>query len=94
MVEVTVLLVFFRYNRSKERTMFVCKPLVKHSSVKRIQKKQASRKAQTMIVFIIFVLLLIALGLTAVRWGSASRNGIASPEWQRRALLDFQSHRA
>jgi hypothetical protein len=46
-----------------------------------------------MIMFIIFVALLVALGLTAVRWGFDSRDGIDSPEWQRRATLNFPSRR-
>ena len=47
-----------------------------------------------MIILIIFVALVVVLGLAAVRWGFDSRDGIDSPEWQRRATLRFPSHRA
>jgi len=36
----------------------------------------------------LFVLVLILLALTALRWGADSRDGIASPEWQRRQQWD------
>jgi hypothetical protein len=38
-----------------------------------------------MILFIIFLVLLIALVLAATRWGFDSRDGIDSPEWGQRA---------
>ncbi len=47
-----------------------------------------------MIMFIIFVALLVPLGLAAMRWGSDSSYGMDSPEWQRRAILEFPLHRA
>ena len=47
-----------------------------------------------MILFIIFVALVVALGLAAVRWGSDSRDGMDSLEGQRQATLRFPSHRA
>ncbi len=46
-----------------------------------------------MILFVIFVALVVALGLTA-RWGGDQRHGIGSEEGQRLATLTFPSHRA
>jgi sensor domain CHASE-containing protein len=37
-----------------------------------------------MVTFIIFLVLLIALALVAMRWGFDSRDRLDSPEWQRR----------
>ena len=37
-----------------------------------------------MVTFIIFLVLLIALDLTAIRWGFDSRDKLESLEWQRR----------
>ncbi len=33
---------------------------------------------------VIFIIMLIVLGLTAIRWGVNSVDGIDSPEWERR----------
>ena len=47
-----------------------------------------------MVTFIILLVLLIALGLAQARWGFDSRDGIESPEWERRANFESLSHRA
>jgi len=47
-----------------------------------------------MIMLILFVALLVVLGLAALRWGIDSRDGIDSPEWQRRATVTIPAHRA
>lgn len=38
--------------------------------------------------FAILVLVLIFLDLAALRWGVDSREGVSSPEWNRRRLTD------
>jgi hypothetical protein len=47
-----------------------------------------------MILFIIFVALVFTLDFAARRWDFDSRDGLDSSEWQRRAMLEFPSHRA
>jgi hypothetical protein len=47
-----------------------------------------------MILLIIFVALLFTLDFAAMRWGFAGRDGLESSAWQRRAILEFPSHRA
>jgi hypothetical protein len=53
-----------------------------------------TRKKQTMIIFVIFVALLVTLDFAAMIWGFESRDRLNSSEWQRRAILEFPSHRA
>lgn len=47
--------------------------------------------------FMIFVIILVLLGVAAVRWGVDSRDGINSSEWARRQsalVLHTPAHRA
>ena len=58
------------------------------------ERSQTQRKKEhTMILFVIFVALVVALGLAA-GWGGDLRHGIDSEEGQRLATLTFPSHRA
>jgi hypothetical protein len=66
---------------------------LKHSFVK-LNAEKTRKQEQTMIIFIIFVALLFTLDFAARRWGFHSRDGLDSSEWQRRAILQFPSHRA
>ncbi len=45
-----------------------------------------------MLTFIIFLVLLIVLGFAAMRWGFDSRDGIDSPEWEKRMNPNSAPH--
>ncbi len=47
-----------------------------------------------MILFVIFIALVVALGLSAAGWGGDHRQGVDSQDGQRRATLTVPSHRA
>jgi hypothetical protein len=66
--------------------------MLKHSVVQ-LHAEKTRKKAHTMILFIIFFALLITLDIAAMCWGFESRAGMNSSEWQRRAMLEFPSHR-
>jgi len=53
--------------------------MLKHSFVK-LHAEKIRKKEQTMIIFI-FVVLLLTLDFTAVRWGFDSRDGQDSSQW-------------
>jgi hypothetical protein len=54
--------------------------MLKHSFVKLFAEK-TRKKEQTMMIFIIFVVLLVTLDFAAMRWGFDSRDGLDSSEW-------------
>jgi hypothetical protein len=67
--------------------------MLKHSIVK-LHADKTRKKEQTMFIFTIFVALLFTLDFAAMIWGFESRDSLDSSELQRRAILEFPSHRA
>jgi hypothetical protein len=53
--------------------------MLKHACVK-LNAEKTRKKEQTMIVFIIFVVLLFTLDFAALRWGFDSRDGLDSKD--------------
>ena len=53
--------------------------MLKHSFVK-LHAEKIRKKEQTMIISIIFVVLLLTLDFTAMRWGFDSRDGLVSED--------------
>jgi hypothetical protein len=53
--------------------------MLKHSFVK-LHAEKTRKKEQTMIIFIIFVVLLLTIDLAAVRWGFDIRDGLNSED--------------
>jgi hypothetical protein len=47
-----------------------------------------------MLLFIIFIAILVALDLVAMRWGFDSRDTVDNPEWERRIDPGLFAHRA
>ena len=39
--------------------------------------------------FVFFILLIVLLGLAALRWGADSRDGLESCEWERRQIREM-----
>ena len=57
----------------------VSRYMLKHSFVK-LHAEKTRKKEQTMIIFIIFVVLLLTIDLAAVRWGFDIRDGLNSED--------------